>query len=440
MDILAAGQALRSCATSSRGGKGTTTTYYYSSFEGSGLGSGEGTQSRYGTSNGNTRDTVPTSPPYLLSYLLDATLFFPIFVTLSFIGLDVILHGDVATASELIAIVEAHGAVLTTRFNTLLDLGNYERRAFYALIFAAAFIWLASSSLERLHTLLATRDTHDPRHPRQRSPAYNRAAHRFRGGGDSDSDSDGRLSVSGLYDEDEVEELGAVDGLAREGFLDDADRDFVNKHGGTTASKQRAPIQGRRHRRPGNGECLYHSLSQSNNLKEATKLKKLIAGWVRDNWNQRTRDDLETTVAGSTGLSQIGPWRYFKHITGAEPYGYATSWGGLPEIIGFTRLKKRRVAVYATNDPDDKEYYLQYVVGDPKHPLIRVIFAGNHFDNLEASDKCKDTIPESSTTNTTTTTTSSTTTTSTLPPPAHYHHHRHCHRHHNHHRQRRWWW
>jgi len=159
MDILAAGQALRSCATSSRGGKGTTTTYYYSSFEGSGLGSGGGTQSRYGTSNGNTRDTVPTS--YLLSYLLDATLFFPIFVTLSFIGLDVILHGDVATASELIAIVEAHGAVLTTRFNTLLDLGNYERRAFYALIFAAAFIWLASRSLERLHTLLATRDTHD---------------------------------------------------------------------------------------------------------------------------------------------------------------------------------------------------------------------------------------------------------------------------------------
>jgi hypothetical protein len=42
MGILAAGQALRSCAASSRGGKDTTTATYYSSSEGLGLGSGEG--------------------------------------------------------------------------------------------------------------------------------------------------------------------------------------------------------------------------------------------------------------------------------------------------------------------------------------------------------------------------------------------------------------
>ena len=257
MDILSAGQALRSCATSSRGGKSTTTTTYYSSYEGSGLG----------------------SSLYPLFYLLDATLFSLIFVTLSFIGLDVILREDFVTASELTAIVEVYGAVLTTTFNTLvataseliaiiqgcgvvlttrfnsfldfgnfLDFGKYERRAFYALIFAAAFIWLASKSLERLHTLLATRDTHDSDDKNETSSS---AAHRTRGGGESDSDSDGQLSLSGLLDEDEVEELGVVDGLATEGFLEDADRHFVDTHGGTTASKQRAPIQGRRLRRPG---------------------------------------------------------------------------------------------------------------------------------------------------------------------------------------------
>ena len=419
MDILAAGQALRSCATSSRGGKNTSTTcVYYSDLGGGepGPGQGRGYSGVGDTESGRSRDT--------LLRILDSTLLFPTLATFAYLSLETLLQGGTTPGdltSTAMRIAETHGAMLRTRFNALLHLGNNEPRVLAVFTLTAALIWLATTLVQTFRARPMTRDaprttTNSSSSSSSSSGSRRRSntgpADRFRGGGDSDSD--GRLSLSGLSqhgsqseDETEIEGEGAAHGETREGFLDNADRAFVAEHGATAASNLRAPTQGSRLQRPPNGNCLYHSLAQTNVKRAANKLKKSIAAWVKENWNLSLGG---STVASSTGLSNIGRDRYHSHITGVQRYGNQSSWGGITEIIGYSRLMNRRVAVYATSDPYDNMFHLQYAVGNPTDPIIHIVYSGNHYDNLETFDNLSDVIPENSYTTAPTINTSSTNT------------------------------
>jgi hypothetical protein len=120
------------------------------------------------------------------------------------------------------------------------------------------------------------------------------------------------------------------------------------------------------------------------------KLKGEIIKWVEDNWYQKYHD---TTIGETTMLQGNGPCNYCNYLRGTNTHAislFGDPWAGPTEMIAFSELHNKAIAVYATEDPHDTIFYLQYVIGNPNGPVIKVVFSGNHYDNLNTNDTLGD--------------------------------------------------
>lgn len=78
--------------------------------------------------------------------------------------------------------------------------------------------------------------------------------------------------------------------------------------------------------------------------------------------------------------------QYFNHMMGKVQIAKLKIWAGLAEIVAFAILHSKQIEVYATDDPYDRIFELQYTIGNPAHEVVRLIFSGTHFENLLTDD------------------------------------------------------
>jgi hypothetical protein len=307
MDILTAGQHLRSCANSSIGRKSPSTS----------------------SSDIDFLTSTVSEKNWILSHA--ETLSGALLLTL--------------TTSALLGHVNEQTWATVTNFTQEKTVSNQQHLSWIQLIifamgtilFLAAFKLLASHSHHRSENL----------------------QHSIKGG------------HRGNEDDNETD-----CGFIREGY-----RGFLVRFGVKVASSATLPTKGLRHRYPGDGNCLFYCLAGSSDPTTAQALRNQTADWIRTHWDEDLVPTTDSKISECIGEEGFTAQTYHSHMLNSK------SWGGVAEIIAFSKLTGTQVEVFTTPD-NDKSFHLQFTVGSNPSSITRLIFSGSHFDalNLQADD------------------------------------------------------
>ena len=116
---------------------------------------------------------------------------------------------------------------------------------------------------------------------------------------------------------------------------------------------------------PGDGDCLFHSLSEilhlENNIKKhgshvytfrnknhqnATKLRKDVVTWMEQNINKVVKGSVESIQTSIEDAVQNEPKKYKNVTTYLQKMKQPGEYGGQPEIYAFSELFKKNVKTY----------------------------------------------------------------------------------------------
>ena len=176
-----------------------------------------------------------------------------------------------------------------------------------------------------------------------------------------------------------------------DGNIDELDRNLLLNLGADLPERNLPLFDGKRVNRPPNGSCAYHSLSGSNDVAVADAERVALANYIHVNQDSAIGNTTFIASIRDTFGSAVQSVDYRDHMLNARPFGGRTdlvAWAGVQEIIAFTRLRQRRVEVYAECTDSDRStrYCLQWSYGNPLHPITRIVHDGRHFDSLEEAD------------------------------------------------------
>ena len=154
---------------------------------------------------------------------------------------------------------------------------------------------------------------------------------------------------------------GSVD----QGFLDSADRARLTTYGCAVAQTTGPFTMGRKIQRPGlHADCLFHALLGTNNPRSAAGLRSTLADNILKNADNPVsanpprqsaaptfQEVIQTGVGGlGTHVSAQGYHAHMRRRHHPDFSPDAPRFGGVPEIIAFSRTNKRCVQMFATTD------------------------------------------------------------------------------------------
>jgi len=135
-----------------------------------------------------------------------------------------------------------------------------------------------------------------------------------------------------------------------DGNIDKRDRNLLLNLGADLPEQSLPLFDGKRVNRPPNGSCAYHSLTGSNDVAVAEAERVALANYIHMNQNSAIGNTTFIASIRDTFGSAVQSADYRDHMLNVRPFGGRTdrvAWAGVQEIIAFTRLRQRRVEVYA---------------------------------------------------------------------------------------------
>ena len=217
-----------------------------------------------------------------------------------------------------------------------------------------------------------------------------------RGGGPSDEE----LEIEGLSagresdQEDDDRENGTTSYQRK---FDTDKREVMAAWGVRLANWDTAPVHARTTERRGDGHCLFYSLLQSNDLRDAKDLRNTLADHIAENFDTKLMNSNMTYAdivrlelfEGAPG-DHSQRYRDILKGTGSVGFDPRAHWGGFLEIHAYCRTHESRVDVYELAHKDTsgaRHFRLVYSVGatlssDP----INLHYDGRHWENLSLDD------------------------------------------------------
>ena len=159
-----------------------------------------------------------------------------------------------------------------------------------------------------------------------------------------------------------------------DGNIDERDRNLLLNLGADLPEQDLPLFDGKRVKRPPNGSCAYHSLTGSNDVAVAKAERVALANYIHDNQDSAIGNTTFIASIRDSFGSAVQSADYRDHMLNIRPFGGRrdrVAWAGVQEIIAFTRLRQRRVEVYAECMDAERSirYCLQWSYGSPLHPI-----------------------------------------------------------------------
>jgi len=174
------------------------------------------------------------------------------------------------------------------------------------------------------------------------------------------------------------------------GFLDQDTRSYIQRFGGRTPGSNKESTLGQRLQRPPDGSCLFHSLTEQDDPAVSAECKYQVVKYVQLHFDECVVPGTDSKFSACVMIHGITAVQYFNHMMGKVQIAELKDWAGLAETVAFAKLYSKQIEFYATDDPYDRIFELQYTIGNPAHEVLRLIFSGTHFDNLLTDDDSHD--------------------------------------------------